>query len=64
MQVHIEDQVIFASEETEGQYMHTSSKTYHQVGITLHGHWLVAKPYHRYEFSMHLLAVIIHNYVI
>jgi len=42
VQVRMEDQVIFASEETEGQYMHTSSKTYHQViGITLHGHWLV-----------------------
>ena len=35
----MEDQVIFASEETEGQYIHTSSKTYHQVGIALHEHW-------------------------
>lgn len=39
MQVHMEDQAIFVSEETEGQYIHTSSKTYHQVGITLHRHW-------------------------
>ena len=39
VQVHMEDQVTFASEETEGQYMHCSGKTYHQVGISLHGHW-------------------------
>ena len=32
----MEDQVIFASEKTEGQYIHTSSRTYGQVGITLH----------------------------
>ena len=32
----MEDQVTFASETTEGQYIHTSSKTYHHVGITLH----------------------------
>ena len=31
----MEDQVIFASEKTEGQYIHTSSRTYGQVGITL-----------------------------
>ena len=35
IQVQMEDQVIFASVETEGQYIHTSRKTYHQVGITL-----------------------------
>ena len=34
----MEDQVIFPSEETEGQYIHTSRKNYYQVGITLHGH--------------------------
>ena len=32
----MEDQVTFASEITEGQYIHTSSRTYQQVGITLH----------------------------
>ena len=32
----MDDQVIFASEKTEGQYIHTSSRTYHEVGITLH----------------------------
>ena len=35
----MEDQVIFAGKETEGQYMHTSSKTYHEVGVALHGQW-------------------------
>ena len=34
--VRMEDQVIFASEKTEGQYIHTSSRTFHEVGITLH----------------------------
>lgn len=32
----MEDQVTFASEKTEGQYIHTSSRIYRQVGITLH----------------------------
>ena len=32
----MEDQVTFASEKTEGQYIHTSSRTYRQEGITLH----------------------------
>ena len=32
----MEDQVTFASEKTEGQYIHTSARTYRQVGITLH----------------------------
>ena len=32
----MEDQVTFASEKTEGQYIHTSGRTYRQVGITLH----------------------------
>ena len=36
IKVRMEDQVTFASEKTEGQYIHTSSKTYHQVKITLH----------------------------
>ena len=35
----MEDQVIFASKETGGQYMHTSSKAYCEVGITLHSNW-------------------------
>ena len=35
----MEDQAIFASEENEGQYIHTSSKTYYQVDIALHGQW-------------------------
>ena len=39
--VRMEDQVIFASEKTEGQYIHTSSRTYHQIGITLHENKLV-----------------------
>ena len=39
LQVHMQDQVIFASEENEGQYIHTSSRTYHQADIALHGHW-------------------------
>ena len=33
--VRMEDQVIFASEQTEEQYIHTSSRAYHQR-ITLH----------------------------
>ena len=32
----MEDQVVFASEKAEGQYIHTSSWTYGQVKITLH----------------------------
>ena len=32
----MEDQVMFASVKTQGQYIHTSSRTYRQVGITLH----------------------------
>ena len=39
----MEDQVIFASEETEGQYMHTSTKKYCKGGITLHGDWYVVR---------------------
>ena len=35
----MEDQVIFASEETEGQYIHTSRNTFHQVGMTLQENW-------------------------
>ena len=38
--VRMEDQVIFAIEKTEGQYIHTSIRTYGQVGITLHEHKL------------------------
>lgn len=34
--VRMEDQVTFASEKTEGQYIHTSGRTYRQVGIVLH----------------------------
>ena len=34
--VRMEDQVMFASEKTEGQYIHTSSRTYGHVGVTLH----------------------------
>ena len=40
--VRMEDQVIFASEKTEGQYIHTSSRNYHQSGITLHGNKLAS----------------------
>ena len=32
----MEDQVIFASEKTEGQYIHTSSRTYGQERVILH----------------------------
>ena len=39
----MEDEVIFASEETQGQYMHTSSKKYHEEGITLHKDWYVVR---------------------
>ena len=39
--VRMEDQVIFASEKTGGQYLHTSSRTYHQKEITLHENKLV-----------------------
>ena len=31
--------MVFASEENEGQYIHTSGKTYYQVDMALHGHW-------------------------
>ena len=34
--VRMEDQVTFASEKTEGQYIHTSGRTYRHVGIALH----------------------------
>ena len=34
--VRMEDQVTFASEKTEGQYIHTSGRTYRHVGIVLH----------------------------
>ena len=37
----MEDQVTFASEKTEGQYIHTSGRTFHQVGIILHENKLV-----------------------
>ena len=34
--VRMEDQVTFESEKTEGQYIHTSGRTYRQVGVVLH----------------------------
>ena len=33
--VRLEDHVTFESDKAEGLYIHTSGKTYHQVGITL-----------------------------
>ena len=36
----MEDQVTFSSEKTEGQYIHTSGRVFHQVGIFLHENWL------------------------
>ena len=40
LQVRMEDQVTFSSEKTEGQYIHTSGRVFHQVGIFLHENWL------------------------
>ena len=57
----MEDQVTFASEKTEGQYIHTSGRTYRQVGITLHENkldfnqneliWFCYISYHSHEIN-------------
>ena len=40
LQVHLYDQVTFGVvKSAEGQYLHTSRLTYHDVGITLFGEW-------------------------